>query len=260
MPGRGPQASSRDAILRVFAEHVAERGYADTSLGDVASELNLSKGTIVHHFGSKEALLGEVHVAYFTRRFAEADFVRAELDDPVSRLVAMIYALLAAHRDDRAASLACLRELVRYFEGDLTEYVRKQRVRYTGIVVDIVRDGVDQGVIVTDDARMSALQIFGMCNYAWTWYRPNGPQTAEQIARLFSTGVLHGLLRAGVEDTDLDDVVTRAIETVRRAPGRLPVPERAVVAADDSGNSSPSRSAADRGRVSREVPRRSVRP
>ena len=118
MRARTPRASSRDAILRVFAEHVADRGYADTSLGDIAAELNLSKGTIVHHFGTKEALLREVHVAYFARRFAEADFVLAQLKDPASRLVAMIYALLAAHRDDRAASLACLRELVRYFDGE----------------------------------------------------------------------------------------------------------------------------------------------
>jgi AcrR family transcriptional regulator len=129
MRARSPRASSRDAILRVFAEHVADRGYADTSLGDIAAELDLSKGTIVHHFGNKEALLREVHVAYFARRFAEADFVLAQLKDPVSRLMAMIYALLAAHRDDRAASLACLRELVRYFDGDLTGYVREQRTR-----------------------------------------------------------------------------------------------------------------------------------
>jgi AcrR family transcriptional regulator len=223
MAGRGPRASSRDEILRVFAEHVADRGYADTSLSDVATELGLSKGTIVHHFGSKEALLGEVHVAYFTRRFAETDFIDAELDDPVSRLVAHIYLLLAAHRDDRAASLACLRELVRYFEGDLTEYVRQQRVRYTRTVVAVLQDGVERGVFHTPDPAMTALHIFGMCNYAWTWYRPDGPQTVEQITKLFATDILHGLARSQDDDSDLDIVVERAIDTVLRAPGRLPV-------------------------------------
>jgi TetR/AcrR family transcriptional regulator, cholesterol catabolism regulator len=222
MTGSGARASSRDAILRVFAEHVADRGYADTSLSDVASELGLSKGTILHHFGTKEAVLGEVHVAYFTRRFAEADFIQAELHDPVSRLVAHIYLLLAAHRDDRAASLACLRELVRYFEGDLTEYVRQQRVRYTRTVVDILRDGVEQGALHTTDPAMTALQIFGMCNYAWTWYRPDGSQTVEQITALFARDILHGLAGSPGVDTDLDLVVERAIGTVLRAPGRLP--------------------------------------
>ena len=225
MPARAPRASSRDAILRVFAEHVADRGYADTSLGDIAAELNLSKGTIVHHFGNKETLLREVHVAYFSRRFAEADFVHIQLKDPVSRLVAMIYALLAAHRDDRAASLACLRELVRYFDGDLTGYVRKQRARYTAIVSDIVRDGVDEGVFRTADPKMSALQIFGMCNYAWTWYNPDGPESVEEIARLFARNILSGLAHGSAEDAALDELITTAMSAVQRAPGRLPLPD-----------------------------------
>ena len=225
-----PRASSRDAILRVFAEQVADRGYADTSLSDVAGELNLSKGTIVHHFGTKESLLREVHVAYFSRRFAEADYVHAQLKDPVSRLAAMIYALLAAHRDDRAASLACLRELVRYFDGDLTDYIRKQRARYTAIVHGILRDGVDEGVFRTADPKMSALQIFGMCNYAWTWYQPDGSRSVEDIARLFARNILDGLAGPAIAgghagtapDGALDGLITQAIDTVRRAPGRLP--------------------------------------
>ncbi|SHN46720.1 TetR/AcrR family transcriptional regulator [Cryptosporangium aurantiacum] len=225
MADRTPRASSRDAILRVFAEQVAARGYADTSLGDVAAELGLSKGTIVHHFRSKEALLGEVHVAYFGRRFAEAEFILAELDDPVSRLVAMIYALLAAHRDDRAASLACLRELVRYFEGELNDYVRTQRTAYTQIVVDIVRDGVQRGLLHTEDPQMSALQIFGMCNYAWTWYRPDGPQSVEQIAARFARDILGGLTHSAGDHADLAERIAHAVETVRRAPGRAPVRE-----------------------------------
>ncbi|MFI5953009.1 TetR/AcrR family transcriptional regulator [Cryptosporangium sp. NPDC051539] len=224
MAGRSPRASSRDAILHVFAEHVAARGYADTSLGDVAAELGLSKGTIVHHFRSKEALLGELHVAYFGRRFAEAEFVLDQLGDPVERLVAMVYALLAAHRDDRAASLACLRELVRYFDGELNDYVRQQRTGYTEIVVGIVRDGVRRGVLHTTDPRMSALQIFGMCNYAWTWYRPDGPQSVEEIAGRFARDILGGLSHPTDDDTALGDRIATAIETVRRAPGRTPRP------------------------------------
>ena len=224
MGARSPRASSRDAILRVFAGHVADRGYADTSLSDIAAELDLSKGTIVHHFGTKEALLRELHVAYFTRRFAEADYVHEQLKDPVSRLAAMIYALLAAHRDDRAASLACLREIVRYFDGDLTGYVREQRARYTAIVSDILRHGMDEGLFRTADPKMSALQIFGMCNYAWTWYEPDGSQPVEEIARLFARNILSGLARGPAGDAALDELITKAMDTVQQAPGRLPLP------------------------------------
>lgn len=220
---KSSRASSRDAILRVFAEHVAARGYADTSLGDVASELGLSKGTIVHHFRSKEAMLGELHVAYFGRRFAEAAFISEQIDDPVDRLIAMIYALLAAHRDDRAASLACLRELVRYFDGELNDYVRTQRNAYTQIVVGVLRDGTERGVLHTPDPGMTALQIFGMCNYAWTWYRPDGPQPVEAIAARFARDILGGLTHPAGDDRGLDERIAKAQDVVRRAPGRTEV-------------------------------------
>ena len=52
-----PRASSRDAILRVFAELVARKGYSDTSLSEVAGTLGLSKGTIVHHFGDRKSVV-----------------------------------------------------------------------------------------------------------------------------------------------------------------------------------------------------------
>jgi hypothetical protein len=73
---------------------------------------------------------------------------------------------------------------------------------------------------------MSALQIFGMCNYAWTWYQPDGSQSVEDIARLFARNILDGLARVpggAAGDDTLDDLITQAIDTVRHAPGRLPL-------------------------------------
>src|SRR5208282_6387102 len=49
MPSR-QRNNAREDILRVFAEMVARNGYAETSIGDVAAALGLSKGTVVYHF------------------------------------------------------------------------------------------------------------------------------------------------------------------------------------------------------------------
>ncbi|ANY07567.1 TetR/AcrR family transcriptional regulator [Pseudonocardia sp. HH130630-07] len=218
------RASSRDAILLVFAEMVADRGYAETSIADVATALGLSKGTVVHHFGDKQSMLGELHAAYFTRRFAEVDHVLAELPDPVDRLVALMYLMLVAHRDDRAATLACLRELVRYLTGELHGYVHRQRERFTGVVVDTLVAGRTAGALTVDDPEMTALQIFGMCNYAWTWYRPDGRQTVEEITTVFASGLLRGLSSDATGPSDVGARVERAARVVRSAPGRLPAP------------------------------------
>ncbi|MGO9959499.1 MAG: TetR/AcrR family transcriptional regulator, partial [Solirubrobacteraceae bacterium] len=83
MPSR-QRNNARDDILRVFAEMVARNGYAETSIGDVAAALGLSKGTVVYHFNSKLELLEEVHLAYIRRGLAQAHHVLASL--PTNRV------------------------------------------------------------------------------------------------------------------------------------------------------------------------------
>ena len=84
MPSR-QRNNARDDILRVFAEMVARNGYAETSIGDVAAALGLSKGTVVYHFNSKLELLEEVHLAYIRRGLAQAHHVLASLPTPLHR-------------------------------------------------------------------------------------------------------------------------------------------------------------------------------
>ena len=69
--GAPPRRDSRRAeILEAFTRAVAERGYDGTNFGDLAAELGISKGTIVHHFGTKDAMLRELHEGYMRRRLA----------------------------------------------------------------------------------------------------------------------------------------------------------------------------------------------
>ena len=56
--------SSRSAILEAAARCFHERGYAATSIDDVARALNSTKGRIYHHFESKADLFAEIGRAH----------------------------------------------------------------------------------------------------------------------------------------------------------------------------------------------------
>lgn len=49
--------STRDAILETAAELFSAKGFAGTSMSDLAEKLGLSKAAIYHHFESKESIL-----------------------------------------------------------------------------------------------------------------------------------------------------------------------------------------------------------
>ena len=52
------------------------------------------------------------------------------------------------------------------------------------------------------------LQIFGMCNWSWTWFRPDGAWSAEDIAGTFMRVMLGGLVADGPAFDLPGDVIT----------------------------------------------------
>jgi len=56
---------SRARIIEIAADLFAQRGYRGTGLAAIAEEAGLTPSGILHHFGSKDALLMEVLTAFY---------------------------------------------------------------------------------------------------------------------------------------------------------------------------------------------------
>lgn len=185
--------SRRGEILQSFTEMVAERGYDEVSIRDVAEALDISKGTILHHFGSKEALLEQLNAEYMRRRLAEASDFLAGHSDPVDQLQLIVYQLMLSQQDDRAATVAFSREIVRSASEELMAEVREMRDEYSRIVTEIIRRGTEAGAFAEVDPQLAALQLFGMCNWSWTWFEPGGRRNATEIADQYCRTLIGGL-------------------------------------------------------------------
>lgn len=210
--------TSREDLLSAFDELVAEFGYDGASLALVAERVGVVKGTIVHHFGTKDRMLIESHLLYMGRRMAEARAILANLVDPAEQLIAMIYSNIRAHRDDRTATVSFLREFTRFASHAHGAEVLNIRREYAAITTSILRNGVESGTFRDIDVDLTSKQIFGAQNHMWTWYRPSGSATPEQIAAEFSRNILRGVRAAGRPGTT-DDDVTRIWAPVGTALG-----------------------------------------
>jgi len=191
-PGRA-RGGRRDEILVTFTRHVAERGYDRANFGDVASELGLSKGTIVHHFGTKDRMLAEVQERYMRRALEEARAFLDRLDRPELQLAAFVHAGVRYQTDDPATTIAFQREVVRLTDEPGMETARAQRDAYRDLVVGVLRDGEATGVFVPGDARLRSLQMFGSLHWMWTWFDPGGRLPPEDVAAEFCRTLLRGL-------------------------------------------------------------------
>lgn len=216
MPRGGP--SSKREILREFAASVANSGYDETSFREIAEALEISKGTIVHHYGTKERLLEAVHREYMDRRLREAQVILETTSGAAARLTAFIAQLLVAQRDDRDATVTFAREIARFATMDLMADVRHMRASYTRLLRGVLAEGVESGEFREVDVDLVTLQIFGMCNWSWTWWgNPRSKYSVVEVVEAWTTGLLSGLRTTrGPKKLDVAGIVASVENVVEK--------------------------------------------
>jgi AcrR family transcriptional regulator len=214
---RGP--GRYDEILETFTRHIAEGGYDGTNFGTVAAELGVSKGTIVHHFGTKERILAVLHERYMRRRIAELDLILERLDEPAEQLAAVLHAFIRYQVEDRTATVAFQREVVRLSDESAMAEGRALRERYVRMVQQVIEAGIEARVFRPVDAGLDTLLVFGSAQWAWTWFRPDGTHDVEQVGSALVDLVLAGLLIDRYRVAELADADGPVAQVVRAVIG-----------------------------------------
>ncbi|WP_116199822.1 TetR/AcrR family transcriptional regulator [Amycolatopsis circi] len=204
-------------ILATFTRCVAERGYDATNFSDIAGELGMSKGTIVHHFGTKDRLLAALHESYMRRRLAEAALIRERLATPTRQLAGLLYAFVLYQVVDREATVAFQREVVRLADHETMAQGRRMRAEYLDLVRATLFEGIASGEFRSCDVEVQSLLIFGSAQWAWTWFDPEGPVSAEQVGAQLVDLVLGGLLTRRTRLSGLTEVDGKVAQAVRQS-------------------------------------------
>lgn len=187
-------AGRRSEILDAFIRHVATRGYDKTNMGDIADELGMSKGTIVHHFGTKAQMLRELEETHLARQVRLVRMVWDRLAAPQERVAGVIFAsaLLQVLAPD--ATVASQREIVQLSDDPAMQEVRKLRSELQGLTISEIRNGIDAGVFRNVDVELAALQLWGSLQWMWVWFGRGDSRTPEQVGAAFVDVFLGGLL------------------------------------------------------------------
>ena len=101
---------TRERLLDQAEPLFAERGFYGVSIAAIANELGLTKQALLHHFGSKEKLYGEVLKRISTR--FEALETASTVSDPVDRLTTYLLALHSHDSFSTDATRILMRELL----------------------------------------------------------------------------------------------------------------------------------------------------
>ena len=180
----------RDKAAALFAE----RGFAATSIADIAAACGTAKSLVYHYFGAKDEILYDLLRDHMARLVAGAEAALATAADPRERLRAFVRAEIALYAGARDRHRLLLNAL-----GDLPPARRDEIKALERKLVALVRDlCIALNPALARDAALAtatAMSVFGLINWTHTWYRADGPITPAAYAELAATMLLDGLTR-----------------------------------------------------------------
>ncbi|QDZ14918.1 TetR/AcrR family transcriptional regulator [Humibacter ginsenosidimutans] len=188
---RGRPGYDQRGILEVAVAAFNEYGYDATSIGMLAERLGLSKSAIYHHVASKDELLQLALNEALDGLEGVLIEESARTGDAADRLA---YVLRGAVRVlvDRLPYVTLLLRV--RGNTDVERSALARRRRFDRAVAALVVAARDEGSLRADiDPGIATRLLFGMINSIVEWYRPGGPESADQLADDVLTVALDGL-------------------------------------------------------------------
>ena len=202
-----PPAEDRflDAAARLFRK----KGFAATTVREIAREARMLPGSLHYRYPTKDSLL-----LALMKRGEDADLVgiRAaihDVRDPVERLRLALRARLR-YLLSRPASQVVLFEW-RSLEGAAREEMIKLRDRYEAFWSGLLYEAAGTGRLHPGiDLRLLRFLLFGAINGVALWYHPDGPRTPDEISDAFWGFIAYGV----VDEAHRPDDIGSALRTL----------------------------------------------
>jgi TetR/AcrR family transcriptional regulator, cholesterol catabolism regulator len=187
----------RQQIEDVASALFSDRGYAATSMRDIAKALDLQGGSLYAHIPSKEAVLASIVQQAAERFHAAVGPIAQGPGTAAERLRRMVHAHVNVVAAGRERATVFLFEWT-FLGPERREAIARARDRYEGYFRQVVAEGVAAGELAPRDPMLAAAFILSAMNGLAHWYRSDGPLGPEEIADHYADLFLDGLRRGAI--------------------------------------------------------------
>jgi len=178
----------RDAAARLFAE----RGYASTSIADIAADCDISKALLYHYYRDKEALLHDIAVSYVERLLQIVHEVQGEQLPPAAQLRRLIARFMTEYEHSATRHRVLVQDvkyLSRAHRARVVAAQRKVVAAFSGVIEAL---SPAAGELLQ---RPLAMMLFGMMNWTFTWLQPGGVLSHDDLAPVIADLFIGGIAR-----------------------------------------------------------------
>jgi AcrR family transcriptional regulator len=186
------QRLKREAVLKEARRAFGKRGYHNTSLDEIASRLNVSKGTLYNYVKDKQELLYECHSLALDIGERAIDYGE---EHGASGAEVLRQALLhnITSLTEEFGAFAVLTEIDALRPEDRAGIV-KRRDGIEKRMVKLVLSGIKDGSLRRLDPKIVVMTYMGVINWLPRWFSSEGRLTGEQIAQEITDLLMAGCI------------------------------------------------------------------
>ncbi len=179
-------------ILSTSQRLFKEKGYASTSVRDIAKALNIEPASLYSHIKTKEDIL-KISCFEMADKFAlaikEVNDIYFNAEERLKMAIEMHVQILTSNLD---AAVVFIRDWRNLSPEARSEFVEKRNAYEEGIR-QIIREGIDEGNFQETDIKIAALAILSSVNWIVEWYKVDGDLDAKSLAEKLCSFILTGL-------------------------------------------------------------------
>ncbi|KMK77747.1 TetR/AcrR family transcriptional regulator [Alkalihalobacillus pseudalcaliphilus] len=179
-----------DTALALFEKH----GYHGVGINKIIEESGTSKGGFYHNFKSKDELLYIIHDTFISYALNTIQNAVEENATPTEQLAEILktssenFTKYKPHQTVFYQDHTYLPEA--YFNAIS---IKRDKVR--DLINSVIQDGMEKGEFLPNlPVPIIGMTIFGMVNWTYKWYKPEGPFTNEEIVTIYADFTLNSLL------------------------------------------------------------------
>lgn len=184
-------ADHRKAILDCAAALFAQRGYLGTTMSEVAKACGVTKPTLYHYYRDKDDLLMSIADEHVSALVGLVAAVEREHEPGPQRLHALVHRFLQEYASARDQHRVLTEDVKFLRPRDLAQVLDKERevVAAFANAIAATRPDLQRDHLI----KPLAMLLFGMINWLFTWWRPEGALGPGALATLIDQLLFGGL-------------------------------------------------------------------
>jgi AcrR family transcriptional regulator len=186
---------NQNLILDTAARLFADRGFHRASIAELATACDFSKAWLYHYYDSKEAILFALLTEHLTDLETVGETALNASDDPETQFRAYVRAVMLLYAKRLAHHTVLTRDM-EFLPDEMRAKIRAQERRLVDRFVGVLRQLRPELKPQSAAVKPYAMMFFGMLNWTYTWYDPDGPVGAGEFADMAADLFLNGFLSA----------------------------------------------------------------